>query len=119
MGRYAALIAAGVVMLAAEACSPSRGTIGAVLAQDPAGRLYVREVPQGLAAEQAGLEPGDEILLIDGRDARALGPRGVHRALSGAVGQPVRLTLVRRGDVLRVSMRRTPARRYSLDAAVN
>ena len=79
------------------ACGPSKGTIGAVLARD-----------------RAGLEPGDEILLIDGRDARALGPHGVHQALSGNVGDPVKLTLVRRGEIVRVTLARTVARRYPL-----
>jgi C-terminal processing protease CtpA/Prc len=95
------------------ACGPSRGTIGAVLARDADGRLFVHDAPEGLAAERAGLEPGDEILLIDGRDARALGPEGVHEALSGEVGAPVKLTLVRRGEIVRVTLARTVARRYS------
>lgn len=95
-------------------CAASRGTIGAVLGRDGDGRLYVRDVPPGLAAESAGVEAGDEILLIDGKDARAMGPDGVHRALSGEVGEPVKLTLVRRGEVLRVTMKRTQARAYRL-----
>lgn len=96
------------------ACGPSKGTIGAVLARDADGRLFVRDAPEGLAAERAGLEPGDEILLIDGRDARALGPHGVHQALSGEVGEPVKLTLVRRGEIVRVTLERSVARRYPL-----
>lgn len=110
--------AAGTVAAALSfgACGPSRGTIGAVLGRDSDGRLFVRDVPSGLAAERAGLETGDEILLIDGRDARALGPQGVHAALSGNVGDPVKLTLVRRGEIVRVTLLRTEARRYSLGA---
>ena len=108
--RLSALVA--LVVLAG--CGASRGTIGAVLAKDDDGRLFVRDVPPGLAAQQAGLEPGDEILLIDGRDARALGARGVHEALSGTVGEPVKLTLVRKGEIVRVTLRRTEARKYRL-----
>jgi C-terminal processing protease CtpA/Prc len=109
-------LAVGVLVaaLAGGACGPSKGTIGAVLARDPAGRLFVRDVPPGLAAARAGLEQGDEILLIDGRDARALGPRGVHQALGGNVGDPVKLTLVRRGEIVRVTLHRTEARQYRL-----
>jgi carboxyl-terminal processing protease len=99
------------------ACGPSKGTIGAVLARDPDGRLFVRDVPEGLAADQAGLRMGDEILLIDGRDARAMGPAGVHEALSGDVGETVRLTVVRRGEVVRLVVARTRAQRYSLGSA--
>jgi C-terminal processing protease CtpA/Prc len=94
--------------LALLACSPDRGTIGAVLAQTSDQRLVLREVPEGLAAGRAGLLPGDELLLIDGRDVRELDSRGVHRALSGNLGEPVKLTLLREGRVIRVTLRRTP-----------
>jgi C-terminal processing protease CtpA/Prc len=108
--------AAASLLLAAvlASCGPQKGTIGAVLAQSPDGRLFVREVPSGLAASEAGLAAGDEILLIDGRDARAMGVRGVHEALSGTVGESVRLTVVRRGEVLRLRLERSIARRYPL-----
>jgi carboxyl-terminal processing protease len=112
--RFSFAAGAVAAALTLGACGPSRGTIGAVLARDPDGRLFVHDVPQGLAAERAGLEAGDEILLIDGRDARALGPHGVHQALGGNVGDPVKLTLVRRGEIVRVTLRRTEARRYRL-----
>jgi len=91
------------------ACAPDRGTIGAMLGQDRDGHLFVREVAPGLAAEQAGVHAGDEILLIDGRDARAMSPSSVHAALSGTTGQNARLTLVRGGRIVRVTVRRTPA----------
>ena len=106
---------AGLVLAAVLACcGPQKGTIGAVLAQNLDGRLFVREVPAGLAASEAGLAVGDEIILIDGRDARAMGARGVHEALSGNVGEPVRLTVVRRGEVLRLRLERSVARKYPL-----
>jgi C-terminal processing protease CtpA/Prc len=88
-------------------CAPDRGTIGAVLGQSAEQRLVLREVPPGLAAGRAGLLPGDELLLIDGRDVRELDERGVRRALSGSVGDPVKLTLLREGRVIRVTVRRT------------
>lgn len=88
-------------------CGPSRGTIGAVLAQDADRRLFIREVPPGLAAERAGVREGDEVLLIDGRDARQMTPDAVHGALSGDVGDPVKLTLVRDDEVVRVRLERS------------
>ena len=97
------------------ACSPQRGTIGAVVGQAPDGRLFVRETPAGLAAEKAGLRPDDEILLIDARDLRALTPQQVHELLGGDVGDPVKLTLVRGEEVLRVTLRRTPARKHRVN----
>jgi C-terminal processing protease CtpA/Prc len=91
------------------ACSADRGTIGALIAQTPDQQLVLRDVPPKLAAAQAGLRPGDEILLIDGQDVRELDERGIHRALGGNVGDPVKLTLLREGRVVRVTLRRTPA----------
>lgn len=109
--RRAALALAPVTALALAlalgGCGPDRGTIGAVLAQTGEERLVLREVPETLAAGRAGLKPGDEILLIDGRDVRELDARGVHRALSGNVGDPVKLTLLREGRVIRVTLRRS------------
>lgn len=98
----------GAAALATFACAPTRGSIGVVLAQTPERRLLLREVPPGLAAGRAGLLPGDEVLLIDGRDVRELDERGVHQALAGAVDESVKLTLVRAGRVMRITLRRTP-----------
>ena len=113
-GRAGVTAASLVLALLLAGCGPQKGTIGAVLAQSPEGRLFVREVPDGLAASEAGLAAGDEILLIDGRDARAMGARGVHEALSGNVGEPVRLTVVRRGEIRRLRLERSVARKYPL-----
>jgi C-terminal processing protease CtpA/Prc len=103
--RHALVVLAGLAL----ACAPERGTIGALLGQSADQRLIVREVPPKLAAGQAGLMPGDELLLIDGRDVRELDERAVHRALGGEVGAPVKLTLLREGRVIRVTLRRTAA----------
>jgi len=90
-------------------CGAERGTIGAMLGQSSDQRLVLRDVPPELAAGRAGLQPGDELILIDGRDVRELDERGVHQALSGGVGEPVKLTLLREGRVIRVTLPRTPA----------
>ena len=100
---------AALLLSTALGCAPERGTIGAVLAQTPDQRLVLRDVPPQLAAGRAGLQPGDELLLIDGRDVRELDERGVHRALGGEVGDTVKLTLLREGRVIRVTLHRTPA----------
>src|SRR5262245_4687760 len=92
-------------------CAGQRGTIGAILGRQPDGRLFVRQVPPELAAGRAGLREGDEILLIDGKDVRMLDERQVHGALSGEVGQPVKLTLQRGSGVLRVTLKRMPVPR--------
>ena len=90
-------------------CAGDTGTIGALLGQRPDGRLFVRETPPELAAARHGVEPGDEILLIDGKDVRQMGEHELYRSLSGDVGTTVKLTLVRGDAVIRVTLARTPA----------
>jgi C-terminal processing protease CtpA/Prc len=92
-------------------CAAQKGTIGAMLGRRSDGRVFVREAPAGLAADKAGVREGDEILLIDGMDVRQLDERRLHQALSGEVGDPVKLTLLRSGKVVRVMLKRTPAGR--------
>jgi carboxyl-terminal processing protease len=80
-----------------------------VLSQASAdGKVTVRDAPPGLPAARAGIEPGDEILLIDGRDVRRMSPEAIHRALEGSVGSTVRLTVLRRGKVDRIALERAP-----------
>jgi C-terminal processing protease CtpA/Prc len=99
-------------LLPLASCAPSRGTIGAVIAQDSdSGRLFLREVPPNLAAGQANLKAGDEILLIDGLDVRRLDPQQINAALSGEVDSPVKLTVIRQERVLRVTLKRSEAQR--------
>ena len=106
--RWAGLAA----LVAAVACGPKKGTIGAVLGQTPEGELTIHDVPEGLAADKAGLKVGDKILTIDGKDVRALGPKGVHQALSGEVGEKVKLTVVRGEEIIRVTLKRTPSKKW-------
>jgi C-terminal processing protease CtpA/Prc len=110
-GLSVALLALGSSSFAA--CEAPRGTIGAVIAQDDqSGRIFVRDAPPGLAAAKAGLRRGDEIVLIDGLDVRAMSAQQVHAALSGDVDATVKLTLVRGAErVIRVTLRRTEARK--------
>jgi C-terminal processing protease CtpA/Prc len=94
-------------------CAADVGTIGALLGQKPDGRLFVRETPHGLGAAREGLAPGDEILLVEGKDVRQMGEHELYRALSGDVGTKVKLTIVRGDGVFRVSLTRTPVPRRS------
>ena len=97
--------------LAACGGSVTRGSIGAVLGRDnDTQAVYVRDVPEGLGADEAGLLPGDEILMIDGRYARDLDKKTMVDLLRGPVGSAVDLTVVRGADVLRVRVKRTAMR---------
>jgi C-terminal processing protease CtpA/Prc len=104
------LLPLSALLVALAACAPTRGTIGAVLGQKNDGRLFVREAPEDLAAGKKGLLPGDEVILIDGRDVRTMDARTVHERLSGDVDTTVKLTVIRRDEVIRVTLARTEAR---------
>jgi predicted metalloprotease with PDZ domain len=97
-----------VVALALVACAPQRGTVGAKFGRDADGHLYAREVPAGLGAASAGMREGDEVLLIAGRDVRALSDSELHQILSGERGTAVSFTVLRQDQVLRMSIERTP-----------
>ncbi len=111
------VVALTAMVLSSAACQPRRGTIGAVLGQSKDGRLWVREVPPDLAAGTAGVREGDELLLIDGQDVRRMTSAQVHEELIGDVGDPVQLTLIRGEEVIRVKLKRTPARKRRIFTA--
>jgi C-terminal processing protease CtpA/Prc len=100
-------LAKAAPFLLSVACATPRGSVGAVLAQSRDGRLTVRESPPGHAASRAGIEPGTEILLIDGRDVQRMSPIEVHQALEGDVGSTIRLTVLYNGRVERIALTRT------------
>lgn len=107
--RAAAWAAAlGAAILGVWACAAPRGTIGAMLGRRAGGELTIRDVPPGLAADSAGLQPGDRILLIEGVDARTLDAAELHALLGGPVGTRVSLTVERGREVLRLKVLRTP-----------
>ncbi len=75
--------------------------------------MFIRDVPEDLGASEAGLKPGDEIMFVDGVEAATLAPEQLAQLLEGPVGTTVDLTVLRDGEVLRVSVTRTEARKYS------
>ena len=112
----------GLLLAQATACGgPKLGSVGAILSRhNETHALTVREAPPGLAAEKAGLEPTDEILMIDGHYVRDLTMNEVTSLLRGEVGSWVELTVVRgpgdgeprpgspaEGSVRRVRVQRT------------
>jgi C-terminal processing protease CtpA/Prc len=104
-----------ILAVALASCAADPGSIGAVLAQSRHdGKVTLRDVPTGYPAADAGLTPGDEILLIDGRDTRSMSPDLIHRLLEGKVGTTVNLTVLRRGKIERASVKRAPLARSAL-----
>ena len=102
-----------VVALVLVGCGATErpGSIGARLSRDnETGALYVRDLFPGLAGERAGLEPGDEIIMIDGHYVREVDAPRVREMLRGQVGTAVRLTIVRGQLVVRLRVARSELR---------
>jgi C-terminal processing protease CtpA/Prc len=103
------LVALVVAIAGCGASGP--GSVGAVLGRDGETRsLHVRQVPEGLSAERAGLRPGDEIVMIDGVYVKDLASDAVRAKLRGDAGTTVALTVVRGDEVRHVSVTRAPLR---------
>ena len=90
-------------------CGGWNGSVGAILGKDNrTGRVFVREVPPGLGAAQAGLQEGDEVTAIEGRPTALMTPDDLRNSLRGKVGSPVNVTIVRRGETSVVKVERSP-----------
>lgn len=92
---------AGAGCSAAAGASPGApGSIGAVFGRETdGGALYVRDVARGTGAEDAGLLPGDQVVMIDGRYVRDLDEKEIRQMLRGEVGTTVSLTVLRGEEV--------------------
>ncbi|MDC3953821.1 PDZ domain-containing protein [Polyangium jinanense] len=102
-----ASLLASFLFVGLACAAEQKGSIGAVLSRDnDTGALYVRDLSPGLAAERAGLLPGDELLMIEGRYVRDLDAKEIRALLRGDVGTSVRLTIVRGEEVRRVRVER-------------
>ena len=89
-----------ILALALSACGGGDvGSVGAVFGRDHDTRaLVVREAPEGRAAARAGLQPGDQIVMIDGLYVKDLDAKTIRDKLRGDVGSSVNLTVVRNGE---------------------
>ncbi len=83
------------------------GSVGAVFGRDAETReLVVREAPPAAGAAEAGLLPGDEVLMIDGWYVLGMSAKDIRTRLRGDVGSTVRLTVVRGSEVHHLAVRR-------------
>ncbi|EYF04417.1 PDZ domain-containing protein [Chondromyces apiculatus] len=106
------------LLVALTGCGGAQiGSVGAVLGRDTETQaVYIRDVPEGLAAERAGLLPGDEILMIDGVYVRTLNAKDLRARLRGEVGSTVELTVARGAGVERIRVVRGALRERSPEA---
>ena len=63
-------------------------------------RTIVFEVEKGSVSEEAGLQPGDILIAVDGEDVTSAPRQGVLAALKGPVGTMAVLT-VKRGSLIK------------------
>jgi C-terminal processing protease CtpA/Prc len=75
------------------------------------GQLFVREVPPGMAAAEAGLRDGDEVIAIDGVPVGSMSPAEVHQHLEGSLGSSVVLVVMRNGESRKIEVVRGPLER--------
>lgn len=87
--------------------APAGARLGAYL-ESPDGRVWVRRVAPGSAAEAAGLRPGDRIVELNGSPVEHAGQviRGVRLQSDGV---PLRLTIEREGRRLQLELRLPPS----------
>jgi C-terminal processing protease CtpA/Prc len=110
--RAALLLAVGALSAACSA-GGDVGSVGAVFGRDNETRaLYVRDVPPGLGAEEAGLLPGDQVVMIDGLYVKDFGPKHIREKLRGPVGSTVALTILRGDEVRHVKVTRGALRAH-------
>ncbi len=110
MLRLRPLFVAGIVMML-NCTSYWSGSVGAVLSKNNRdGRVYVRDVPADMGAAKAGIQSGDEVTAIDEKPVLGMSSEEIHRALSGAVGSKVRLSVSREGQRLKLEVERGPLR---------
>ena len=81
------------------------GVIGVSLTREQGYPVVARVLPNS-PAQRAGLQIGDVILRIDGRDAQALTPEQTAGLISGADGSQVRLLVARPTGRLEVTVTR-------------
>ena len=78
------------------------------------GIAYVLSVAQGSPAAKAGIEAGDVVTTIDGRETRLMPLWEVQKALAGKPGEKVEMELIRRGEDKTASFTLAP---YEVPAA--
>ena len=71
MANLDVLVLGDYLLLPQERHLPAAGRIGALLDEDE-GRLEISSCTSGSACEVAGLEPGDQILSIDGQPVTSM-----------------------------------------------
>ncbi len=106
--RFAAVLVVAFGALASCDSPPETGSLGAQFARDNDSRsLEVRSVREGYPASEAGMEPGDEIVMIDGIYVRGMTADEVKAKIHGAAGTSIALTVSRGERILHLDVKRS------------
>jgi carboxyl-terminal processing protease len=107
--RAVLVLALALPLLGGCGSSPIPGSIGVrARREETTGKIVVVDVPPGLAGAQAGLEPGDEIIAVEGVPVAEMSARAFSRAVRGDVGTKVMVTIKRGGALRNVEIQRMP-----------
>lgn len=106
--QFAPRAFAALVFALQTACASPPASIGALLARSPEGTLVIAEAPTALAADRAGLQAGDVVLMIDGAYVPSLSANEIRDRLRGEPGTFVDLTVQRGDHVLYLRVARDP-----------
>jgi C-terminal processing protease CtpA/Prc len=99
----------------ATGCGATVGSIGAVMVRNnETNGLRVTEVPPGLGAADAGMLPGDEVLMIDGFYVKDMTAKQIKALLRGEVGSFVELTVLRSGTVRHLKVKRSVLKQHEV-----
>lgn len=91
--------------------------VGIQIGMDKSQRIIVIAPIDGTPASHAGVQAGDEIAEVDGKSTKGMSVEEAARIIKGEKGSPVELTLVRKGDRLKLKMVRDEIHISSIQSA--
>ncbi|NJN14613.1 MAG: PDZ domain-containing protein [Planctomycetes bacterium] len=86
------------------------GTLPVQIMRTEEGRYVIRSVQAGSNAAQAGLQPGDILVAVDGTNLAGVEPARLGALLEGPAGSMIQLQLLRGEENVQLAFPRDPAR---------
>lgn len=92
--------------------------IGIVFSAAPDGKLIIVDVMRDSPAKEAGLQPGDVILKIDGKSCDSMDIVNSGKAIRGKKGTPVKLDISRSGKSMKFEIMRAEINKESVKSRI-
>lgn len=83
------------------------GGVGVVIGEDREGAFRVLAVFPGSAAESGGVQPGDRLMAVDGKETSQMSLDDTAHAIRGDAGTKVMLSLLRDGNPVEITLERS------------